>query len=96
MLDERPGFGLELVAAETLELQLEIQLGGLVLERRLGILDALLDGLDGLILFPELLQLPPRRIAGFILSVMLWVRSGLMTSQVMPSSRVRKTTLPAM
>ncbi len=33
--------------------------------------------------------------ATFILSVMLWVRSSEIVSQVMPSSRVRKTTLPA-
>ncbi len=34
--------------------------------------------------------------ATFILSVMLWVRSSQITSQVMPSSVVRNTILAAM
>ena len=48
--DQRLGPGLELAGPEALEFELEFQLCGLFLQRRLGVPDPLLDRLDDLVL----------------------------------------------
>ena len=57
LCDQRLGLGLEVVGPEALEFELELKLCGLFLERRPGVLDALLDRLDGLVLVREVLEL---------------------------------------
>ena len=85
--DQRLGFGLEVVGPEALEFELELQLCGLFLERRLGVLDALLDRLDGLVLVGEVLSsfLAEAPVVPFR-SSMSALRAFLMTAAVTFSS----------
>ena len=61
--------GLVVLPACPLELQLELQLRGLVLERRFDFPDAFLDGLDDPVLLLKALQLLPGRATGAVLQV---------------------------
>ena len=67
--NEHPGFGLVVLGADSLELQLELQFGSFVLERCLGFLDPRFNVLEDLVLLLEALQLLPGRIAGAVLEV---------------------------
>ena len=66
LLDELPGLGLVVLAADPLELQLELQFGGFVLERRPVFLDPRFNGLENPVLLLEALKLRPGRIAGAV------------------------------
>ena len=61
--------GLVVLAAEPLELQLELQFDSFVLERCPVFLDPRFNGLENPVLLPEALQLLPGRIAGAVLEV---------------------------
>ena len=69
LLDECTGFSLVVLAADPLELQLELQFDSFVLERRPGFLDPRFNGLENSVLLLEALQLLPGRIAGAVLQV---------------------------
>ena len=67
--DQRLGPGLELAGPEALEFELEFKFDPLLLVFRPGVLDPLLDRLDGLVLVREVVEFLPGGSAGAVLQV---------------------------